>query len=182
MADHSTHRVPHHVPHHAPDGTSLPSLGTLLRQYLAFPATSRPSSFFAFVRSCNPHVFSHHAHDRADYLNHVWRAGGLHFCRGCTTVIVCTPLAFAAAIVTRWPAEIPTAATASTFVLLLALSLVPLRDGPRTLLHDLRRVALGCLLGSAAAYVLLCDDWVLRGVVVGVYLAVLAGRRMLRRR
>ncbi len=167
--------------HDAPATQALPSLGALLRRYLSIPAQSRPSSFFAFVRSCNPHVFSHHAHDRSDYHGHVWRAGGLFFCRGCTTVIVFTPLAFAAAILTRWPVEIPTAATASIFVLLLLLSLVPLPDGPRTPLHDLRRVALGCLLGSAAAYLLLCNDWVLRGVVVGVYVAVLAARRILRR-
>lgn len=164
------------------DRSGLPSLGVLLRRYLALPADARPSSFFAFVRSSNPHVFSHHAHDRPDYLNHVWRLGGLFLCRGCTTVIVFTPLAFAAAILTRWPVAIPTAATASIFVLLLALSLVPLRDGPRTMLHDLRRVALGCLLGAAAAYLLLCNDWVLRSVVVGVYAAVLVTRRMLRRR
>jgi hypothetical protein len=156
-------------------------LRTLLATYSACPAHSKPSSFFAFVRERNPHVFSHHEHERADYLDHVWRVGGLYLCRGCMTVITITPLAFALALFTRWPINVPLVATVSIFILLL-LALLPLRDGPRTLLHDLRRVALGGLLGSAAAYLLLCDDWLLRGVVVGVYMAVLAGRRIARRR
>jgi hypothetical protein len=96
--------------------------------------------------------------------------------------MVVTPLIFGLALWSRWPVTVPLIATVSTFVTLLLLSLLPLRDGPRTLLHDLRRVALGCLLGSAAAYILLCDNWLLRGLVVGVYLAVLAGRRFMRAR
>lgn len=157
-------------------------LRSLLSGYLACPSRERPPSFFAFVRERNPHVFSHHAHDRADYAGHVWCARGLFLCRGCTTVLVVTPLAFGIALLTRWPVNIPTLATASIFAALLAMSLAPLRDGPRTLLHDIRRAALGCLLGSATAYLMLCDDWLLRAVVVGVYLAVLAARRLARNR
>jgi len=154
----------------------------LLTNYRACPECSKPSSFFAFVRERNPHVFSHHAHDRADYLDHVWRVGGLYLCRGCMTVIAVTPLSFGLALLTRWPVIVPLMATVLIFVALLLVSLLPLRDGRRTLLHDLRRIALGGLLGSAAAYVLLCDDWLLRGVVVCVYVAVLAGRRIVRGR
>ena len=169
----------------AKDATDQPrpaDLPTLLVGYRACPPHSKSSSFFAFVRERNPHVFSHHAHDRADYLDHVWRLGGLYICRGCSTVIIFTPLAFGAALFSRWPVILPTAATALIFTMLLLLSIMPLRDGPRTPLHDLRRVALGCLLGSAAAYVVICNDWALRGVVVGVYLAVLIVRRFVRRR
>jgi hypothetical protein len=162
--------------------TTSANLRTLLVQYRACPTPTKSSSFFAFVRERNPHVFSHHAHDRADYFDHVWHVGGLYLCRGCTTVMVVTPLIFGLALWSRWPVTVPLIATVSTFVTLLLLSLLPLRDGPRTLLHDLRRVALGCLLGSAAAYILLCDNWLLRGLVVGVYLAVLAGRRFMRAR
>lgn len=156
-------------------------LRSLLANYLACPASSRPPSFLAFVRTRNPHLFSHHAHDQADYLDHVWRLGGFYICRGCTTAILVAPLAFGLALLTRWPVGVPTIATATIFAALLLLALLPLRDGRRTRLHDLRRAALGCLLGSAAAYLLLCDGWLERAAVVGVYLAVLVARRLLRR-
>lgn len=165
------------------NGPTQPAdLRTLLASYMACPARSRPRSFLAFVRERNPHVLSHHAHDRSDYREHVWQVGGLYLCRGCMTVIIVTPLAFALALVTRWPVATATVWTAAIFSALLLLALLPLRDGPRTLLRDLRRVALGCLLGSAAAYLLLCDDWLLRGAVIGVYVVVLVGRGWLRRR
>ncbi len=157
-------------------------LRALLAQYLACPVQAKPPSFLAFVLDHNPHVFSHHDHDRADYHDHVWRIGGLYLCRGCTTVIVVTLLSFTVALLTRWPVRVPTSATAVIFVAMLLCALLPLGDGPRTLLHDLRRVALGCLLGSAVVYLFLCDDWMLRSTVVGVYLSVLAGRRLFRRR
>lgn len=162
----------------AADRPPRANLRTLLANYRACPTDSRSRSFLVFVRERNPHVLSHHDHQRADYLDHVWRIGGVYLCRGCTTVIALTPLAFVVAIVTRWPVKVPTLGTAAIFSALLLLSVIPLREGPRTLLHDVRRIALGCLLGSAIAYVLLCDDWLLRGVVVGVCLAVLAARRV----
>jgi len=166
----------------APNRQQGADLRTLLTRYLACPPRQRPPSFFAFVREQNPHVFSHHAHDRPDYAGHVWRRRGLFLCRGCTTVLAVTPLALGIALLTRWPVNIPTLATATIFAALLALSLAPLRDGPRTLLHDARRAALGCLFGSAIAYLVLCNDWLLRAVVIGVYLAVLAARRIAKRR
>jgi len=92
------------------------------------------------------------------------------------TVILLTPLSLGLALLTRWPVIVPTEVTGSIFVVLLGAALLPLREGRRTFLHDLRRAALGLLLGSAVAYVLLCDDWLPRAVVVGVYLAVLAAR------
>jgi hypothetical protein len=167
-----------------PDQPPPPTAGlrALLAQYSTCPADDKPPSLFAFIRARNPHVFSHHAPTRADYLDHVWRIGGLYVCRGCTTVIIVTPVSFVVALLSRWPVRMPTWATAAVFAVLLAVALLPRRDGPRTLLHDLRRVALGALLGAAAAYLLLCDDWLLRGMVVGAYLAVLAGRRVWRGR
>jgi len=158
------------------------TLRTLLARYMACPAESRSASFLAFVRSENPHVFSHHACDRSDYPGHVWRVGGLYLCRGCATVIVTTPVFLGIALLSRWPVRMPTAATAAIFSALLLVALLPLRDGPRTALHDLRRASLGCLLGSALAYVVLVESWALRGVVVGVYVAVLVARRAVRRR
>ncbi|MBL9148180.1 MAG: hypothetical protein JNM94_05740 [Phycisphaerae bacterium] len=158
------------------------SLRALLARYMACPAESKPASFLAFVRSEDPHVFSHHASGRSDYRDHVWRVGGLYLCRGCTTVIVTTPVFLGIALLSRWPVRMPTAATAATFSALLLVSLLPLRDGPRTALHDLRRVSLGCLLGSALAYVVLTESWALRGVVLGAYVAVLVARRAVRRR
>ena len=158
------------------------NLASLLSQYMACPAQSKPPSFFSFVREQNPHVFSHHDHALSDYRDHVLKCSGLFICRGCTVVLITTVASFAAGMVSHWPVLLPTLTTALCFVVLLVLSLIPLRDSPRTVLHDLRRAALGVLLGSAAAYLILCDDWILRGVVIGVYLIVLAARRMLKSR
>lgn len=168
------------------DKNAAPSRGaatlrSLLARYSACPAHARPLTFLAFLRAENPHVFSHHAPDQPEYRGHVWRVGGLYLCRGCTTVIAVTPISFGIALATRWPVRASTPVTATVLAALLVLAVVPLSDGPRTILHDLRRVALGCLLGSALAYVFLCDDWLLRGTVVAVYLAVLALRRLTRR-
>jgi len=162
-----------------PEGESLRSL---LTQYMACPRSARPPSLLRFVRERNPHVFSHHDHARADYGDHAWRCSGLYICRGCTAVFVATLVTFTVGVVTRWPVVVPTSAVAASFVVMLLLAHAPLPETPRTMLHDVRRAILGCLLGSAAAYVIICDDWVLRSVVVAVYLGVLVARRLRRRR
>ncbi len=155
-------------------------LASLLREYVAAPRSTESPTFFGFVRQRNPHVFGHHDCRRTDYHDHVWRCGGLYVCRGCTAVIVASVVSGTVGLVTRWPVAVPTSTVAACFVGLLLLALVPLARPPRTILHDGRRVALGLLLGSAVAYVILCDDWVLRAVVVGVYIGVLVVRRVVR--
>jgi len=158
------------------------SLGSLLAQYTACPKHSKPPSFLSFLRQQNPHVFSHHDHAQADYRDHVLKCTGLFICRGCTVVFITTVASFAAGMLSRWPILIPTPSIALCFSVLLLLALVPLRDSPRTFIHDLRRAALGILLGSAAAYIILCDDWILRGIVIGVYVCVLVTRRVMKRK
>lgn len=161
------------------NGEHLPAL---LREYLAARKRAGSSGFAAFLRERNPHIFSHHDCTRGDYLDHVWRCGGLFICRGCIAVLVATVVSVAAALATGWPGALPNAAIAAIFTALLLLALVPLPESPRTTLHDLRRVALGLLLGSAAAYLILVDEWLPRVVVVAVYVSVLVVRRIVRSR
>lgn len=144
---------------------------------MASRSLSAPESFLAFVRRRNPHVFGHHDCTQADYLDHVWHCRGLHICRGCTAVVIAFGASLAVGLATGWPAALPTRSIAVVFTGLLLLSLVPLRASPRTVLHDLRRIALGALLGSAGTYLLLADEWTPRLTVVTVYIAVLAARR-----
>lgn len=162
--------------------TALPGLGALLREYLAARRLSKGVSFVDHLHERNPHVFSHHDCTRADYLDHVWRCRGLHICRGCTAVFVALMLSLALGLVTRWPVVASLPPVAAIFTGLLLLSLVPLPEGPRTAMHDLRRVALGVLLGSATTFLILADDWLPRVVVVAVWIGVVVVRRFVGRR
>lgn len=156
-------------------------LTALLREYLAARKCAGASGFAAFLRERNPHVFSHHDCTRDDYLDHVWRCGGFLICRGCTAVLLATVVGFAAALATGWPGTLPDAGIAAIFTGLLLIALIPLPESPRTWLHDLRRLALGLLLGSAAAYLILVDEWLPRVVVIAVYVSVLVVRRIARK-
>lgn len=158
--------------------TTRDGLMSLLRQYAASRRASRPGSFLEFVRARNPHVFGHHDCAQPDYLDHVWRCRGLHICRGCTAVIAALTTSAVIGLTTGWPAALSTPAVATIFICLLAASLVPLRPTPRTVLHDVRRIALGILLGSAAAYLVLEETWTPRLIVVGVWVGVLLIRRV----
>ncbi len=142
----------------------------LLKAYRERSPAEAEKGLREFVAERDPHLFSHHPADPA-FREHVWRFGGLYFCKGCVMTaagMLCGALLFAA---TRWLTLLSDLQAGGVFVLLLMPTLIThLLDLPRPCKH-VSRLLLGVLLVSAVCMLFVTDSWLVRFVIVGTYFA-----------
>ena len=143
----------------------------LLRAYRERPSTEAEKGLREFIAERDPYLFSHHPADSA-FREHVWRFGGMYFCKGCVMTaagMLCGGLFFA---VTRWLNFLSDLQAGGVFLLLLMPTLIThLLDLPRPCKH-FSRFLLGVLLVSAVCMLFVTDSWLVRFVIVGTYFAV----------
>jgi hypothetical protein len=125
-------------------------------------------SLWAYLVRNNPWIFSHHPSNNC-FKEHVWTFRGLHFCKGCVVTVVGWVLAVTVQLSTCWLQNLSVGWVAAIFVaLLLPAVCTSLFGAPRLIKHS-ARLLLGFLMASAIFFLVMTDDWLARGVVVGVY-------------
>lgn len=140
----------------------------LLSEYRRRPEEQEEQSLLEFVAEKDPHVFSHHP-SRPEFREHVWKAGGLYWCKGCAMTffgIVAGLLFFAATRWLYWFSDFQSGLI--FFGLLFPTLLVYFWKPPRWLRH-ISRFLLGFLLASAFIMLFVTDSWLVRLTIVVVY-------------
>ncbi len=143
----------------------------LMRAYRSRPPARAEQSLWEYVAERDPYLFAHHPAGKA-FREHVWRIRGLYFCKGCMMTAAGLVLGIVFQATTGWLGALDTAEVAIVFVLLLIPTIIShALDLPRPLKH-VSRLLLGVLLISAVFYLFVTDSWLVRGIIVGTYLAV----------
>ncbi len=143
----------------------------LLRAYRERPSEEAEKGLREFIAERDPHLFSHHPPEQT-FRDHVWRIGGLYFCKGCVMTAAGMVFGLLLFALTRWLTLLDDLQVGGVFVLLLTPTLIThLLDLPRPWKH-LSRFLLGFLIISAIFMLFVTDSWWVRGVIVGTYLAV----------
>lgn len=123
-----------------------------------------------FVAKKDPYVFSHHP-SAVGFREHVWKIGGLYFCKGCVVTFCGIVLGFAFAVASGWLRLLTDAQVGGVFALLLLPTfLVHVARLPRWCKH-LARSLLGVLMASAFLMLFVTDSWLVRVVIIGTYFA-----------
>ncbi len=146
-------------------------LQSLLRAYASRPREKGDQSLWQFVAEKDPHLFSHHPADPS-FRDHVWKIGGLYFCKGCVMTFCGAVAGIVLFVLTGWLHHVSTAQTAVIFAgLLLPTLLAHGFRWPRWARHA-ARFLLGVLLVAASLMLFVTDSWFVRVTIVGTYLAV----------
>lgn len=121
-----------------------------------------------FVAEKDPLVFSHHPPGPA-FREHVWKIGGLYFCKGCVVTFSGTVFGLVFAAASGWLQRLTDLQVAWVFLaLLLPTPLVHLLRLPRSCKH-LARFFLGLLISSAVLMLFVTDSWAVRLTIVATY-------------
>ena len=143
----------------------------LLEAYKNRPPEKEDQSLASFAAERDPHLFAHHPEGPA-FREHVWRFGGLYFCKGCVMTLAGMVAGLVLFLVYPWLRHLSDAQTGLVFTALLVPTLLTaLLKPPRPFRHA-ARLLLGVLMVSAFLFLFVTDSWLVRGVIVAVYFGV----------
>lgn len=143
-------------------------LASLKRAYDERPKEKADLSLWQFVAERDPWLFSHHP-AAPEFRAHVWKIGGLYFCKGCVMTFAGGIFGLLFYWLTGWLRAFSIFEIAVIFVLMLLPTLfTSLLRLPRTLKH-VARFFLGLLVVSAFLMLFVTDFWWVRGTIVACY-------------
>lgn len=144
-------------------------LAELMQAYRRRPDGEADKSLWQFVAERDPYVFSHHPAG-PEFREHVWKIGGLYFCKGCVVTFFGAVFGAGYFAVSRWLYEFTDIEVGLIFcVLLVPTLLLHLWRAPRWFRHA-SRFLLGFLMASAFLMLFVTDSWLVRAVIAGAYL------------
>lgn len=142
----------------------------LLAAYRDRPEARADQSMWRFVAEKDPHLFSHHPATPA-FRSHVWKIGGLYFCKGCVVTFGGFLAGILFFLATGWLHRFSDGQVGGIFLgLLLPTFLSQLPRVPRVWKHG-ARFLLGVLIASAFFMLFVTDSWVVQGAIAGSYFA-----------
>lgn len=134
-------------------------------------APQKAKGFFTFLRERNPYLFAHHPNHPA-FRDHIWIYRGCYFCKGCTVTFAGILFGGLLYWLTGWLGWFSEPQIGLIFLGLLLPSVVTsLVNSPRVAKH-IARFLLGILVISALVMLFVTDQWIVRFVIVGTFLAV----------
>jgi hypothetical protein len=134
-------------------------------------APQKTKGFFDFLRERNPYLFAHHPNHPA-FRDHIWIYRGCYFCKGCTVTFAGILFGGLLYWLTGWLRWFSEPQIGLVFLgLLLPSVFTSLVNSPRVAKH-ITRFLLGILVISALVMLFVTDDWMVRFVIAGSFLAV----------
>ena len=154
---------------------------SLTRAYRERSKEKEDQSLWEFAAEKDPHLFSHHP-AQPEFRSHVWKIGGLYFCKGCVVTFAGAVFGIVLFALSGWLRWFSDWEIGAIFVgLLLPSVFSSLLQLPRWCRH-IGRFLLGILLASAFLMLFVTDSWLIRGVIILTYFVTKTPLERLRNR